>query len=354
MDPLLASILDAAVRAPSAHNTQPWLLRWLGDSLEVRVNYARCLPAADPSYADILHSLGAMLENILLTLIQLGYAPEYKVAEHLDLDAPIVMVWWKKSNVATPDPMLYRMIPIRRTSRLPYVLEPVKPAALDALRGAVSSPCTLHFLTDANAIHEVRSLTAIANAELLAAIPTAMELHEWIRFSSRDRRWYRDGLTAACLGWSRWEAAIAKVILSPAMLRFLTRLGLHRALCANQDQQAPPTPALCLLMVETAHCVSRIEAGRSLQRLWLTAAKFGLVTHPLNAALDISVTRDRLLDAFHASPSHHHVNLFRLGRSAVPARSPRLPADEILCMNDHVSDIEAIRIADMKDDPTRP
>ena len=137
MDPLLAHILDAAGRAPSAHNTQPWLLHWLGTMLEVRVNRGRCLPAADPSYVDILHSLGAMLENVLLTLAHLGYTPSYRVAEHMDFDAPMVVVRWRKSKEAPPDPTLYRLIPIRRTSRLRYAPEPVEPEALDALRAAV-------------------------------------------------------------------------------------------------------------------------------------------------------------------------------------------------------------------------
>lgn len=333
MDPLLAHMLDAAGRAPSAHNTQPWLLRWHGTMLEVRVNRERCLPAVDPSYADILHSVGAMLENVLLTLVQLGYAPSYRVAEHMDFDSPMAWVWWCKSKEAPPDPALYRMISIRCTSRLRYSPEPIEPAVLDVLRAAVSPLCALHFLTNAEAISKVRALVAEASAELLTEQHTAMELREWIRFSSHDRRWYRDGLTAACLGWKPWEAAAAKLMLSPPILHFLTRWGLHHTLCANVDQQAPPAPALCLLMVETDSCAARIEAGRCLQRLWLTAATFGLVTHPLNAVLDVSSTRERILEIFHALPTQLHVNLFRLGRSASPALSPRLPADEILYTN---------------------
>lgn len=330
MDLLLAHILDAAGRAPSAHNTQPWLLRRFGAGLEVRVNRGRCLPAADPSYVDILHSLGAMLENVLLTLAHLGYTPSYSVAEHLNFDSPMALVWWRQAMEVPPDPGLYRMIPIRRTSRLRYVQEPVEPEALDALRAAVSPPCVLHVLTNAEAINTVRALVAEATAELLTERHTAMELRAWIRFSSHDRGWHRDGLTAACLGWKPWEAAAAKLMLSPAVLHFLARWGLHHTLCGNVDQQAPPAPALCLLMVETDSCAARIEAGRCLQRLWLTAARFGLVTHPLNAALDVSSTRERTREIFHTLPTQRHVNLFRLGTSAASARSPRLPADEIL------------------------
>src|SRR2546427_8127682 len=52
MDALLAHLLDAAGRAPSAHNTQPWRLRWKGDALEVRTPEERKLPAVDPAGSD--------------------------------------------------------------------------------------------------------------------------------------------------------------------------------------------------------------------------------------------------------------------------------------------------------------
>ena len=55
-----------------------------------------------------------------------------------------------------------------------------------------------------------------------------------------------------------------------------------------------------------------------------------MVTHPLSAAVDVAATRPRTLELFGVGPGEHPVNLFRLGYSAPPARSPRLPADEIL------------------------
>lgn len=329
MDALLAHILEAAGRAPSAHNTQPWVLRWSGDTLEVSIRQERTLPAIDPAGVDILHSLGAMLENVLLTLAHLGYEAEYQVSDHTGSGAPALSVRWSPSSGASPDPTLYRMMPIRRTSRLPYAQESIPPEVLLAIRAAVKPPCFLHVLTDPVAIERVRQLTAEATVEQLAISAAANELYQWMRFSRHDRRWYRDGLNVACMGWKPWEAVVAKIVLSPKILNVLVRMGLHRALCSDVDKQVPPAPALCLLAVEGEGTIARIEAGRCLQRVWLTAAAHGLVTHPLSAAIDIAATRPRVLGIFGVPPGQRHVNLFRLGRSANPARSPRLPADEI-------------------------
>lgn len=330
MEPLLAHLLDAAGRAPSAHNTQPWRLRWRGDALEVTVPAERMLPAGDPSGHDTLHGLGAMLENVLLTLPQHGYEGRYEIAERPGPEAPVFVVRWRPALGPTPDPTLYRMIPVRRTSRLAYRPEPPPAAALDAMRAAATPPCALRLMLDPGSILELRRLAAQATALQLADAAIARELHGWMRFSPRDPRWYRDGLNAACMGLNAVEGIVAGWLLSAPILRVLVQLGLHRALFANVGQQAPPSPVLCLLTVSGEGVAARIEAGRCLQRVWLTAATHGLVTHPLSAALDVSATRPRALERFGIGAGEHPVNLFRLGDSPLPARSPRLPADEIL------------------------
>jgi hypothetical protein len=306
------------------------MLHWRNDAVEIWVRRERTLPAADPKGIDILHALGAMLENIVLTLNQLGYVAEYEVSERLRWDVPVIVVRWHPSTSPPPDPTLYRMIPIRRTSRLPYAQEPISTEVLKALQSTVGFPCSLYTLTQPDDIAEVRALVAEATSELMADTTVANEVYSWLRFFPRDPRWYRDGLTAACMGWKRWEAALAGVVLLPPVLRLLTRFGLHRAVFANMDQQAPQTPVLCLLTVKEEGVGPRIEAGRCLQRIWLAAASNGLATHPLSAAVDLERTRRRAMKLFNVPPGERHVNLFRLGRSAPSARSPRLPADEIL------------------------
>ena len=330
MDALVAHILDAAGCAPSAHNTQPWALSWQGDAVEVRIRPERTLPAGDPAGVDTLHALGAMLENILLTLAHLGYEAGYEVADPGRIDAPVLVVRWRPADQPPPDPVLYRMIPIRQTSRLAYAAESIPAETLDAIRAMVGAPCVLYTLTKADAITALRSLVTAATVEQLANARVSKELYGWMRFSPRDRRWYRDGLTADCMGWKPWEAAAARLLLAPHVLRWLARWGLHRVLLANVDQLAPPAPVLCLLMVEGDGVAVRVQAGRCLQRIWLAAAAHGLCTHPLSAAMDVDATRRGALELFGASSAQRHVSLFRLGRSAPPARSPRLPADELL------------------------
>jgi len=92
MNVLLAHLLEAAGRAPSAHNTQPWKLIWRENELQVSVPEQRMLPAADPKGADTLYALGAMMENLMLTLHQLGFEGEYVKVSDIDSQRMIIRV----------------------------------------------------------------------------------------------------------------------------------------------------------------------------------------------------------------------------------------------------------------------
>ena len=50
-----------AIRAPSSHNTQPWLFRIAGDHLGVMADRSRALPVADPQDRELVISCGAAI-----------------------------------------------------------------------------------------------------------------------------------------------------------------------------------------------------------------------------------------------------------------------------------------------------
>ena len=328
MNPLLAHLLEAAGRAPSAHNTQPWKLIWRENELQVCVPEHRMLPADDPEGADTLYALGTMMENLMLTLQQLGFEGEYVVAEKWQFSEPTLVLRWRPRGSKADSP-LYRMIPIRRTSRVPYLDEPIPSWVVKDIEKA-ARPAKLYVLMDSAAKDEIRFLTAAAAARALQNERYASELYRWMHFSRRDPSWYKDGLNAECMGWTRIEAALARQLLRPSVVCALAKLWFTRWLYTDIDQQAPFAPALCVITTPDSSFAGRVQAGRSLQRVWLTAAAHGLVTHPLSPAVDDASSRSRVLALFGVPEGETHINLFRLGKSPKTARSARLPADALL------------------------
>ncbi|MEK7118016.1 MAG: hypothetical protein AAB869_00205 [Patescibacteria group bacterium] len=60
----IEALLSFAVRAPSTHNTQPWLFRVTGNICELYADYSRKLPEGDKDGRCLFISLGACLEHL--------------------------------------------------------------------------------------------------------------------------------------------------------------------------------------------------------------------------------------------------------------------------------------------------
>jgi hypothetical protein len=60
----LAEAVQHAMRAPSVHNTQPWLWRIGPGVVELHADWTRHLAATDPDRRDLLLSCGAALHHL--------------------------------------------------------------------------------------------------------------------------------------------------------------------------------------------------------------------------------------------------------------------------------------------------
>jgi hypothetical protein len=72
-------VADAAVNAPSVHNTQPWRFHHGQHEMSISANNERQLRVADPSGREMLISCGAALFNMRVALRYLGWVPKVRV-----------------------------------------------------------------------------------------------------------------------------------------------------------------------------------------------------------------------------------------------------------------------------------
>ena len=66
-------MVEYAIKAPSGHNTQPWLFRINENSIEIYPNFDRALPVVDFDNRELFISLGCALENLCITALEKGY-----------------------------------------------------------------------------------------------------------------------------------------------------------------------------------------------------------------------------------------------------------------------------------------
>ena len=73
------------------------------------------------------------------------------------------------------------------------------------------------------------------------------------------------------------------------------------------------------------------DAGRMLLRLWLELTRHSLVLHPFGSVITNELSHARLAERLHQDEGDRELWLvFRLGRSAEPPASSRLPVQRLL------------------------
>ena len=300
-------------RAPSAHNTQPWLLDYAPDRVELGFDPARELPAGDPTRRDLLLSLGALVEAVLIVATEAEVPLSFEPA--VDMAATRVGVF-VPANSPYATPFTSDDLERRQTSRLRYEPARLGEDDLAAARAALGSGAALHEL-------EARGLVDLyvaADRHLYDTPRVVEELRSWLRLSPRHPRYAQDGLSYECLALPRPGAALLGLLLRPGVYTFVRAARIHR-LFTVATRSLPDREGSVLVLTGEAHEPEQVLAhGRALHRVWLELARRGLYTHPLSQILDDERTKRELAARIGAEP----FAVFRVGRSQAPARSARL------------------------------
>ena len=75
-------MIESACKAPSGHNTQPWLFKIGASEIDIYPDFSKELPIVDPSHRELFVSLGCATENLCIAAHEKGYHTEVKVIEN--------------------------------------------------------------------------------------------------------------------------------------------------------------------------------------------------------------------------------------------------------------------------------
>ncbi|WP_089158166.1 nitroreductase [Micromonospora sp. NBS 11-29] len=302
-------------RAPSAHNTQPWRLRYERWAITVGWDPADALPAGDPTGRDLRLSLGAFVETCLIVAADAGLRLDW-VADHDESDRRVGRLRPARQPYRTP----FRTGDVwdRRTDRGRFTGGPDAAvlAAVDDVAGRVGGAVRV-----VPAAGRRAALLRAADRQVYAEPAVVAELRRWLRLDPAHPDYRADGLSDRCLGLSRSAAAGLRAAL--AAYPVLRPLGLPRLLAAGDDPLARGGSLLALVAPPDLDPAGQVEFGRVLMRVWLTLHAAGLAAHPLSQLVDVAATRDVLGAVLDVTPARI-VHVTRVGRPVAAApRSAR-------------------------------
>jgi hypothetical protein len=335
--------LEAARRAPSAHNTQPWRFTQLEDGrIAVSWQPERTLPSSDPTQRDLYLSLGTAIESAILgAASQEGprpagplrtFVPAESEQAPVDSECEHLIGYLQPvlTEIQENDLRLAKSLHTRHTARVPHLSQPVPDDVHKSMQEeARQHGCTLSIQTERHAIKKLAKLARQATAEQFAEPEIQEELWHWLRLDPQHPSYRRDGLNAECMNLQGFTLAVARFALLPERMRWLARMKLHHLLALDTEWTVQRSASLCLLTAPSLAKQDVIQTGRTLLRLWLMADAAGLTTHPISALIDCQSTVAPTLATFGARDALP-MAIFRLGATKPVPRSHRLPTEELL------------------------
>jgi len=304
--------------SPSVHNTQP--TRWSldGGGLVLSIDETRLLGVGDPSGHDAQLSMGAALLGTRIAASRFGLG--VRGIDYGKSDARIEFC--KKSEKFTEKIWDIHVVKRRMTWR----------------NGFSNLPKTdlskLAFRVDTQLTNEQKLIDAIAELNdtsslfIMRSSAFRHELRSWMRLSTNHRDWARDGLNADALGFSKFEALAARVVLRKPVFEALDGLGLGTVITGEAEK------------TRTAHWIaafhrpreeSPLISGEAFYELWLELTLLGQAAWPMTALADVPDANAEVCRLMNVPNDHRLINVLRIG--PLPKRAltkARLLSNELI------------------------
>jgi len=275
-----AEILHYASLAPSGHNAQPWTVKIVSQGeWIIGTDPQRRLPAVDPENRETLLSIGAFTENIVIAAGVMGFEIRTDVVGKNPFEKDVVRVSLTKGKAITYP---LERLEMRMTAKEGFLSRELKSADVRALseplegrllyfpRGSEHATCI-----EEGAVEYFRTQSYRDDAQ--------KELAGWIRFSNKEAREHRDGLTTESMGIRGIAGWYVRNFMNKddAMKESFRKQGVEKV-----AKQAAEGGGWFIITSEGESVFDLIDTGRRFERMALLARERNISVHPMTQWLE--------------------------------------------------------------------
>jgi hypothetical protein len=274
----IQKILQAAVRAPSGENCQPWRFILSGETL-LQYN----IPERDQSPYNFRQSgsfvsHGAVIENINIAASAAGYRTEVLLfPKHDEPDCVASITFIKDASVKADG--LSESIFARASNRTNYdpshQLDPSLKERLLAIGNAPTSGGRLEIVEDGKKKHEIAEAMSYGDRMLFANRTVHDFLFAHIYWGLDEAKEKSSGFYVKELALKPPQEFVFKLLKSETMRRFFGRIGLPGIAAKENVGLYEHSSALGCIIMPGSSPADFVGAGRILERIWLTATQAG-------------------------------------------------------------------------------
>jgi nitroreductase len=307
-------IVRSAALAPSSHNTQPWIFRVDGDTVELWADRTRALPVNDPHDRELTISCGAALLNARVAAAHSGTGARVSVLPDPEVEPDLLARATLEGEPETglADPSLFDAIRERRTVRDPFERRVPDPGLVSALTEAAGR----HGAWIAEIHDEPRREGVVA---LVA---------EGDRRQFADPRWRRE-LAAWMHPRRKGDGLVMHGMPAPVVRAVVSHFDVGRSTAERDAHLAAMAPLLVVLGTDGDDPENWLAAGEALEHLLLVAAAAGVQASYLNQPCQVTELRPKLAEIVGTGASPQVVLRLGYPTDETP-RAPRRPLDDVI------------------------
>ncbi|MDI1322836.1 MAG: Rv1355c family protein [Algoriphagus sp.] len=288
----LHQLVELANLAPSGGNVQPWI--WVFDKkgvLHLFHDQVRSHSLLDFLGTGSLIAFGAALENLRLASAKMGI--EIEIINQIndfeeDCIASIRFISKSKEPLKVPFGELVEGIGIRCTNRKNEKKQNLTPHQIsEFINIATKSGLEIEMLeqvTDLEKLSEI--LGGMDRMRLFHEQGLKDFIHE-VRWSDKEAKETKDGIDIATLELSGTERAAMGLLKDPRTVSFFRKFLMGFGLTKISKQTLISSSAVFLLNGKESSPKTYLNAGQTIQRIWINANMQGLSFQPVTASLFI-------------------------------------------------------------------
>jgi nitroreductase len=267
----LRNIINAANKAPSGGNSQPWEFHINPDlSLEVTAHPDKDHPVLNFKNRGSYLAHGALMENIQVASEYFGYEPEFILFPR---DNVSMKVLFKKGTVGSKAG-LYESLHTRHTNRKPYSLD-LKEGVIEEIFGEADSypECKLYYVTG----DKIRQVAEHLPFDMIVFLQNKL-LHSLLFKEvlwEEEHQKTHSGLYVKTLEMFGPKAKVFKLLSNWKFAKLLNKLNFPKQVYQGAVKNASSAAVIGCIAVENQD-YAFLHAGRLLENIWLHTERLGL------------------------------------------------------------------------------
>ena len=184
----LQQILTFATRAPSTHNSQPWLFRLGQDQVDVFYDKNYVLPQADQEGRDLHISIGCMLENLSIASDHFGFEAKISYGPFAEETQKAHVTFVPTQTKGTLTESLFATIPTRVNARGVFTNDTVSKDVEQVISTFPENDIAINIIDSKEIITGMAGLTQEAMHLAYESKPFRSEMSHWMNSNISNKK----------------------------------------------------------------------------------------------------------------------------------------------------------------------